>query len=79
VPRLPGVSTLYLWYFKYLLPRLGRYISGHGAAYSYLPASVGSFPPPAEFMKILRQAGFTDVLAVPLTFGIVYLYTARKL
>jgi demethylmenaquinone methyltransferase/2-methoxy-6-polyprenyl-1,4-benzoquinol methylase len=79
VPRVPGVSALYLWYFKYLLPTLGRYISGHGAAYSYLPASVGSFPPPAEFMKILRQAGFGDVQAVPLTLGIVYLYTARKL
>ncbi len=79
VPRLPGVSTLYLWYFKHLLPLVGRFVSGHGGAYSYLPASVGTFPPPDEFMKILRQAGFDDVQAVPLTFGIVYLYTARKL
>jgi demethylmenaquinone methyltransferase/2-methoxy-6-polyprenyl-1,4-benzoquinol methylase len=79
VPRIPGVSTLYLWYFKHLLPLVGRVISGHRAAYSYLPASVGTFPPPTEFVKILRQAGFDDVRAVPLTFGIVYLYTARKL
>ena len=79
VPRVPGLSTLYLWYFKYLLPLVGRLVSGHGGAYSYLPASVGTFPPPAEFMTILRQAGFDDVRAVPLTFGIVYLYTARKL
>ena len=79
VPRIPGVSTLYLWYFKHLLPLIGRIVSGHGAAYSYLPASVGTFPPPPEFMKVLRQAGFEDVRAVPLTFGIVYLYTARKL
>jgi demethylmenaquinone methyltransferase/2-methoxy-6-polyprenyl-1,4-benzoquinol methylase len=79
VPRLPGISTLYLWYFKYLLPLVGRAVSGHSAAYSYLPASVGTFPRPAEFMTILRQAGFTDVRADPLTAGIVYLYTARKL
>ena len=79
VPRIPGVSTVYLWYFTHVLPRLGRYISGHGAAYSYLPASVGAFPPPAEFMTILQQAGFGDVRADPLTLGIVYLYTARKL
>jgi demethylmenaquinone methyltransferase / 2-methoxy-6-polyprenyl-1,4-benzoquinol methylase len=79
VPRIPGVSTLYLWYFEHLLPLVGRVISGHRAAYSYLPASVGTFPPPPEFMKILRQAGFDDVRVVPLTFGIVYLYTARKL
>jgi demethylmenaquinone methyltransferase/2-methoxy-6-polyprenyl-1,4-benzoquinol methylase len=79
VPRVPGISTLYLWYFKYLLPLVGRVMSGHSAAYSYLPASVGSFPPPPEFVTILRRAGFTDVRADPLTFGIVYLYTARKL
>jgi demethylmenaquinone methyltransferase/2-methoxy-6-polyprenyl-1,4-benzoquinol methylase len=79
VPRLPGLRTLYSWYFKYLLPLVGRLVSGHGGAYSYLPASVRTFPPPQEFMKILRQAGFSEVEAVPLTFGIVYLYTARKL
>src|SRR5262245_37804488 len=78
VPRIPGISSAYLWYFTHVLPAIGRMISGHTAAYSYLPASVGTFPPPAEFMTILRQAGFVDVRAVPLTFGIVYLYTARK-
>ena len=78
VPRIPGVSALYLWYFKQVLPRIGRLISGHTAAYSYLPASVGTFPPPGEFMKILRQSGFGDVRAVPLTLGIVYLYVGRK-
>jgi demethylmenaquinone methyltransferase/2-methoxy-6-polyprenyl-1,4-benzoquinol methylase len=78
VPRFPGISTLYLWYFKYLLPLVGRTVSGHTAAYSYLPESVGAFPPPAEFMTTLRHAGFVDVQAVPLTFGIVYLYVARR-
>ncbi len=78
MPRVPGVSALYQWYFNRVLPFIGRRISGHGGAYSYLPASVGSFPPPAEFVTVLRQAGFADVRAVPLTFGIVYLYTAVK-
>ena len=78
VPRIPGISTLYLWYFKYLLPRVGRLVSGHSAAYSYLPDSVRTFPPPARFMAILEQAGFADVHVDALTFGIVYLYTARK-
>jgi demethylmenaquinone methyltransferase/2-methoxy-6-polyprenyl-1,4-benzoquinol methylase len=78
VPRIPGISTLYRWYFKYLLPRVGRMVSGHSAAYSYLPASVGAFPPPASFMAMLEQVGFTSVRADSLTFGIVYLYTAMK-
>ena len=79
VPRIPGVRSLYRWYFNQLLPRVGRAISGHGGAYSYLPASVGTFPPPEEFMTILRRAGFDEIRADSLTFGIVYLYTARKL
>jgi demethylmenaquinone methyltransferase/2-methoxy-6-polyprenyl-1,4-benzoquinol methylase len=61
-----------------VLPLIGRAISGHTGAYSYLPASVGTFPPPDEFMTVLRGAGFAQVRAVPLTFGVVYLYTAVK-
>jgi demethylmenaquinone methyltransferase/2-methoxy-6-polyprenyl-1,4-benzoquinol methylase len=53
-------------------------ISGHNAAYSYLPASVGAFPPPDVFCETLRRAGFNNVRAVPLTFGIVYLYMGRR-
>ena len=78
VPRVPGLGAMYQWYFSAVLPRLGRLISGHSAAYSYLPASVGSFAAPAEFVKMLERAGFVDVRSDPLTFGIVYLYSARR-
>jgi demethylmenaquinone methyltransferase / 2-methoxy-6-polyprenyl-1,4-benzoquinol methylase len=78
VPPIPGIKPLYLWYFTHVLPRVGRAVSGHGAAYSYLPASVGTFAPPSEFIETLRRAGFSEVRADPLTFGIVYLYTARR-
>ena len=78
MPAIPGVAALYRWYFSRVLPFIGRRISGHTGAYSYLPASVGSFPPPAEFVTLLQHAGFSQVRADPLTFGIVYLYTAVK-
>ncbi len=77
-PRIPGVRTLYSWYFRYLLPLVGRLVSKHQSAYSYLPASVGTFPPPSEFCRILSATGFSQVRAVPLTFGIVYLFTAER-
>ena len=57
VPRIPGLAALYRWYFSQVLPRIGRMISGHSGAYSYLPASVGTFPPPDEFVTLLRQCG----------------------
>jgi len=77
-PRIPGIRTLYSWYFKYLLPLVGRSVSRHSSAYSYLPASVSHFPTPAEFSRTIAAAGFSDVQAVPLTFGIVYLFVARR-
>jgi demethylmenaquinone methyltransferase/2-methoxy-6-polyprenyl-1,4-benzoquinol methylase len=77
-PAIPGVRTLYSWYFRYLLPAVGRLVSKHNSAYSYLPASVGAFPPPAEFAEMIARHGFFTVRAVPLTFGIVYLYVADR-
>jgi demethylmenaquinone methyltransferase/2-methoxy-6-polyprenyl-1,4-benzoquinol methylase len=77
-PRLPGIRTLYAWYFRYLLPLAGRLISKHESAYSYLPASVGTFPPPSEFVRTIAATGFSHVRAVPLTLGIVYLFIAQK-
>jgi demethylmenaquinone methyltransferase/2-methoxy-6-polyprenyl-1,4-benzoquinol methylase len=70
--------AIYLWYFERILPRVGALVSRHDQAYAYLPASVGAFASSQEFVTILRQHGFLDVAAVPLTFGIVFLYTGRK-
>ena len=78
IPTTPGVRAAYLWYFNQVLPRIGSLISKHNAAYGYLPASVGAFASPDEFVTILRRSGFTGIQAVPLTFGIVYLYTAQR-
>lgn len=77
-PRIPGIRTLYAWYFRYLLPRVGRFVSKHGSAYSYLPASIVAFPTPAEFARAIAATGFSQVRAVPLTFGIVFLYIATR-
>jgi demethylmenaquinone methyltransferase/2-methoxy-6-polyprenyl-1,4-benzoquinol methylase len=78
IPARPTVRTLYLWYFNHVLPFIGRLISRHNAAYGYLPASVGAFASPREFVTILRQQRFVDVKAARLTFGIVYLYTGTR-
>jgi demethylmenaquinone methyltransferase/2-methoxy-6-polyprenyl-1,4-benzoquinol methylase len=77
-PRIPGVRSLYAWYFRHVLPAIGRMVSKHASAYSYLPASVGTFPPPDEFAGIIARHGFSNVKAVSLTFGIVYLYIADR-
>jgi demethylmenaquinone methyltransferase/2-methoxy-6-polyprenyl-1,4-benzoquinol methylase len=77
-PRIPGLRNLYAWYFRFVLPAIGRLVSKHESAYSYLPASVGAFPAPPQFAEIIAATGFSQVRAVPLTFGIVYLFVATR-
>jgi demethylmenaquinone methyltransferase / 2-methoxy-6-polyprenyl-1,4-benzoquinol methylase len=76
----PGglLGRLYAFYFRRVLPRIGRLISGSGGAYTYLPASVRSFPSPAEMLAKLEHAGFRDARWTPYTFGVAGLYSARK-
>ncbi len=78
IPASAIVRAFYLPYFRYVLPRIGRLVSGHGSAYTYLPASVDSFIPPDVMLGLLRGCGFPSPVARPLTFGIVTLYEAQK-
>ena len=78
VPRFAPFRVVYDWYFHQVVPRIGRTVSGHSAAYTYLPESVDAFQFGEEFAAILRAAGFSQVEARPLMFGAVYLYTGLK-
>jgi demethylmenaquinone methyltransferase / 2-methoxy-6-polyprenyl-1,4-benzoquinol methylase len=78
LPRSPFWRSAYIWYSSRMLPAIGRLISRHQSAYEYLPESVGRFPPPEEFGRLLQQSGFPHVTIVPLTLGIVYLYVAER-
>lgn len=77
-PQIPVVRSVYLWYFRHVLPRIGRLVSRHGDAYAYLPASVDGFAAPGDFVAQLEQAGLRQARAVPLTLGVVYLYVAQR-
>lgn len=77
-PRNPLVRAGYQLYNGTLLPLLGRLISRDSSAYRYLPASVAAFPEGDTFVKILTSGGFKEGRALPLTFGIVSVYTGLK-
>lgn len=76
-PRTPIIRTLYTLYARYVLPLVGRLISGDPEAYTYLPASARAFPDGIDFLHHLRAAGFTDLVWRSLTFGIAALYRGR--
>lgn len=77
-PRRFPMRQLYNFYFKNILPGLGRLISNDKSAYTYLPESVAVFPDGTDFENILEKVGFKETTCKPLTFGISSIYTARK-
>lgn len=74
LPENVLVRPLYLAYFRHIVPMLGGWLGHNRAAYAYLNRSVEQFPSGKEFCAMLTAAGFTDVTAEPLTFGIATLY-----
>ena len=77
-PTAWPLRSLYLFYFKNILPRIGRMVSKDASAYTYLPNSVQAFPYGEAFAAKLREAGFKSVRVRPLTFGVASLYLAIK-
>ena len=77
-PQNGFLQWLYRLYFEKILPVMGRWVSGHKSAYSYLPDSVGTFPKGEAFASILKKSGFESVAFKELTFGITTIYTGFK-
>lgn len=77
-PKQFPVKQLYKFYFRYILPTLGKIVSKHSQAYTYLPESVRVFPEGSVFCETLLRCGYKNANAKPLTFGITTLYTATK-
>ena len=77
-PRTPIISQLYTIYTRAGLPLLGKIISRHNSAYRYLPESISKFPERTEFLAMMKEAGFSETKAIPLTFGVATIYVGRK-
>ncbi len=73
-PRWQPFRALYFFYFMRVLPLVGRMISRHGSAYSYLPESVLQFPEPPELAARMEAAGFRGVQWRTLSGGIAALH-----
>jgi len=71
-------KQVYNFYFRNILPVLGKIFSGDWKAYRYLPESVMKFHDNEEFAAILQSAGFTSVQKVRLTGGVVTVFTGIK-
>jgi len=78
---LPGNRVVrwgYLAYLRWVVPVIGSLVSGNKQAYRYLNTSIEGFHGPSQFCALMKQAGFTEISATPLTFGVASIYRGRK-
>lgn len=77
-PEMPVWGPLFLLYFRYVLPRLGKLISGSSFAYQYLPDSVAQFPDQRTLGGLMRDAGLENVRYENLSGGVAALHVGEK-
>lgn len=77
-PRDFPWKQLCAFYYRTVLPTVGKSISKDSRAYTYLPESVKAFPEGQDFVNILKEVGFSKVEEHRLTFGIATIYVAEK-
>ena len=77
-PRNRVFRALYEFYSYKILPRIGGLVSRDKRAYEYLPASVGEFPAPAEFLGMMEKAGFRNCRAKSQSCGIAQIYIGER-
>ncbi len=77
-PKNFPIKQLYNFYFKNILPLIGRIISKDQSAYTYLPDSVQEFPSGENFLEHLKKTGFGELKMFPLSFGIATIYCGKK-
>ena len=78
LPANRVVRALHCFYLRHVLPRVGGWVSGDREAYRYLNITIEAFPYGEDFLDLVREAGFSDCTATPLTMGIATLYEGRR-
>jgi len=77
-PKNNLFGYFFKFYFKYILPTLGKMFSKNKVAYKYLFQSVQQFPSVNNMKNNLLSQGFINVNAKTLSMGIATIYTASK-
>ncbi len=77
-PDNPLLYRLYRFYFDYIRPPVGNWISRTNYAYSYLADSVNEFPDDSGFLAEIGGAGFTGLTLRKLTFGIAKIFQGTR-
>lgn len=65
-------------YFRFVVPIVGRLVTGDRGAYEYLPASAAAFLSPPEIARLMHGAGLITTPAQELLFGSIAIHVGHK-
>lgn len=71
----PGFARLYDAYSLHVVPRIGAAVASDADSYRYLVESIRRFPDMARFAQMIKDAGFSQVKAVPILGGAVAIHS----
>ena len=77
-PENSLMKNLNNFYVSKIMPKIGKALSGHDQAYTYLNKTVSQFPSGNDFLSLMGQAGLISNFRRPLFFGSVELYWGTK-
>ena len=78
LPQQPLLRGAFQLYFRRIMPWIGRVISKHTTAYSWLPESTRVFPAPAELARRMKMQGFVDVSYKLFMGGVCAMHVGTK-
>ncbi|MFN4885000.1 MAG: bifunctional demethylmenaquinone methyltransferase/2-methoxy-6-polyprenyl-1,4-benzoquinol methylase UbiE [Bacteroidota bacterium] len=77
-PTVFPIKQLFRFYFRFIMPTVGKWISKDSRAYTYLPESVDAFPSGNAFLEVMKKVGYSNTRMIRLAGGIATIYIGEK-
>ena len=78
IPKGKLSATIFISYFKWITPKMGRLFAGDSEAYKYLPESVESFMSSDQLTEHLEKAGLINVAVQTKGFGSIAIISGER-
>jgi|TARA_Y100000994_G_scaffold241574_1_gene237569 demethylmenaquinone methyltransferase/2-methoxy-6-polyprenyl-1,4-benzoquinol methylase len=78
IPKGKLSATIFISYFKWITPKMGRLFAGDSEAYKYLPESVESFMSSDQLTEHLEKAGLINVTVQTKGFGSIAIISGER-
>ncbi|MFT8391585.1 MAG: class I SAM-dependent methyltransferase, partial [Sporolactobacillus sp.] len=77
-PKVPVYRQIYFFYFRRIMPLLGKLFAGSYKEYAWLNESTEKFPDREALAALFKEAGFKNITFLSLMGGIAAIHQGEK-